>query len=153
MVTLTSATSEETRAIAARIAAHLKSGDVILLYGDLGAGKTTFTQGLAEALGVREPVTSPTFTLVQEYAGKSLRLYHFDAYRLDSPEQVADLGFSEYLERGGVVVVEWADRLDWLAPPDALHIRIAPQERDRRLLNLTATGPRSSDLLAALRGQ
>ena len=103
---------EETLAIAEDFAARLKGGDIVLLHGDLGAGKTTFTKGIARALGVEEVVTSPTFTIVKEYEGRSLRLYHMDMYRLDG--DITELGIEDYLGRkDGVSVIEWCalDRL------------------------------------------
>ena len=93
---------EETQAVAAALARAVAPGSVITLDGDLGAGKTHFTQGLAAALGVAEPVTSPTFNLVVEYTEGRIPLYHFDLYRLDSPDQLEDLAFYEYMEGDGV---------------------------------------------------
>lgn len=98
--------AEETFAFAKRVADKLKGGEIILLNGDLGAGKTTFTKGLARALGVKETVTSPTFTYVKEYDGR-LTLYHFDMYRVSDADEVYELGLEEYFYKGGVVVVEW----------------------------------------------
>ena len=97
---------EETLAVAEAFAARLKGGDIVLLHGDLGAGKTTFTKGIARALGVEDVVTSPTFTIIKEYDGRSLRLYHMDMYRLDG--DVTELGIEDYLGRkDGVCVIEW----------------------------------------------
>lgn len=98
--------AKETFAFAKRVADKLKGGEIILLNGDLGAGKTTFTKGLARALGVKETVTSPTFTYVKEYDGR-LTLYHFDMYRVSDADEVYELGLEEYFYKGGVVVVEW----------------------------------------------
>ena len=97
---------EETIALAKNFAAGLRGGDVVLLSGELGAGKTTFTKGIAAALGVKEPVTSPTFTIIKEYDGASLRLYHMDMYRLSG--EVDELGLEEYLGKAdGICVIEW----------------------------------------------
>lgn len=103
---LLSRSEKDTYAFAKRVADRLKGGEVILLNGDLGAGKTTFTKGLALALGVKETVTSPTFTYVKEYDGR-LPLFHFDMYRVADADEVYELGLEEYFYRGGVVVVEW----------------------------------------------
>ena len=101
---------EETQACAAALAGVLDAGAVVTLDGDLGAGKTHFTQGLAAALGVAQAVTSPTFNLVVEYTDGRLPLYHFDLYRLDSPYQLEDLAFYEYVEGDGVSCIEWASK-------------------------------------------
>ena len=98
----------ETQALAAALASVVREGDVVLLSGDLGAGKTTFTQGFARALGVTEPVTSPTFTLLNEYRGR-LRVLHADVYRLDSLQEVIDLGIGELVEEDSVALVEWGE--------------------------------------------
>ena len=97
-------------------AARLAEGDVVLLHGDLGAGKTTLTQGIAAGLGVRDAVQSPTFTLAQEHRGKSLKLYHVDLYRLDDPSELESMGYETYLEPAdGVTVIEWPERAgEWL---------------------------------------
>ena len=105
---------EETIVVAERFAAELKGGDVVLLSGELGAGKTTFTKGIARALGVREQVTSPTFTIIKEYQGESLRLYHMDMYRLS--DDLSELGLEDYLGREeGVSVIEWCRTEDFHA--------------------------------------
>jgi tRNA threonylcarbamoyladenosine biosynthesis protein TsaE len=112
----TTRSESETAAAGRELAAILGAGDVVLLYGDLGAGKTAFVKGLAEGLGVsRDEVTSPTFTLVQEYRGGRLTLFHVDLYRLDDPREIDDLGLDEIAD-GGVLAIEWAEKL----PPSHL---------------------------------
>lgn len=106
MIKFTAKNIEDTDALAARIAEKLKGGEVILLNGNLGAGKTTFTKGLAKALGVDEVVTSPTFTFMKEYHGR-LDLYHFDMYRVEDEDGLYELGLNEYLYMRGVCVIEW----------------------------------------------
>ena len=118
MQTIT-ASPAETAALGARLARDAAPGEVWALVGDLGAGKTHFVQGIAAGLGAPAGVTSPTFTLVHEYTGGRLPLFHFDLYRLRSAEEALDLGWEEYLDVGGLVVVEWADRFSALLPPGA----------------------------------
>ncbi len=102
---------EETEEIAAAFGKTLVPGDVIAFRGDLGAGKTAFTRGLARGLGCREPVTSPTYTIVNEYTTGRIPLFHFDMYRLESEEDLFDIGWEDYLARGGVCAVEWSERV------------------------------------------
>ena len=118
---LLSCSEKDTYAFAKRVADRLKGGEVILLNGDLGAGKTTFTKGLALALGVKETVTSPTFTYVKEYDGR-LPLFHFDMYRVADADEVYELGLEEYFYRGGVVVVEW-NKFDDVKDPIVINVR------------------------------
>jgi len=113
---------EETWAIARQLAAELKPGDVVCLEGDLGAGKTTFVQGLAAALGVPGRVTSPTFCLVQEHRGENVLLVHMDLYRLRSEDDVLAIGWEDYLAEGAIVAVEWPERAGSLVPSDAIRI-------------------------------
>lgn len=115
----------EMRAVAQDLAAVLRPGDVILLKGDLGAGKTTWTQGLAKGLGVIEEVTSPTFVIVSEYHSGRLPLYHIDAYRLEDPAEAENLGLPELFEGDGVTVVEWPERLEGYLPEDALILTLS----------------------------
>ena len=112
---------EETWELARRLAAELKPGDVICLEGDLGAGKTTFTQGLAAALGVPGRVTSPTFCIVQEHKGAQF-LVHMDLYRLHGEDDVIAIGWEDYLAEGAILVVEWPERAGALIPAGARHI-------------------------------
>ncbi len=142
----------ETRALAARLGALLGAGDVVCLVGDLGAGKTTWTQGLALGLGLPpdEPVNSPTFTLITEHPGGRVPLYHFDVYRLADSSGLYDLGFDEYLEGDGIVVIEWADRIADALPPDRLDIHLTAAGPDVRQVVMTAHGARPENLLATL---
>jgi len=141
-VILYTASAEETRAVAAALAAHLAAGDVVVLIGDLGAGKTTFAQGIARGLGVAGPVTSPTFTLVQQYAGR-LPVAHVDVYRLDRIQELHDLGFEELVDGPGVTVIEWGDRVRQLLPPDRVVVRIEPAAADdARVLTFEFEGGR-----------
>ena len=103
---------EETEAVGAALGKILNPGAVLAYRGDLGAGKTAFTRGLARGLGYREPVTSPTYTIVNEYLGGRLPLFHFDMYRLASSDDLWDIGWEDYLERGGVCAVEWSENVD-----------------------------------------
>jgi tRNA threonylcarbamoyladenosine biosynthesis protein TsaE len=122
------ASSEETRRLAAALASVLVAGDLLLLVGDLGTGKTTFTQGLARGLGVTDPVTSPTFTLVRAYScgpGPIRTLLHADLYRLDRLKDVVDLGIGEMVEDDSVAVVEWGDVASSVFGPDVLTVELA----------------------------
>ena len=103
---------EETEAVGAALGKILKSGTILAYRGDLGAGKTAFTRGLARGLGYCEPVTSPTYTIVNEYLGGRLPLFHFDMYRLASSDDLWDIGWEDYLERGGICAVEWSENVD-----------------------------------------
>ena len=143
---------EETRALAERLGRLLRPGDVLCLVGDLGAGKTTFTQGLALGLGLppEEPVNSPTFTLLAEHPGGRLPLYHFDVYRLPDSSGLYDLAFDEYLDAGGVVVIEWADRVADALPPDRLDIALSASGQDERTLTMTARGATACKILEKL---
>ena len=118
---------EETWELASELAGELPAGTVIALHGDLGAGKTCFIQGLAAALGIDEPITSPTYTLIGEYEGR-LPLHHIALYRLSGPTEALGLGLEEYFDANGITAIEWAERAEGLLPPDPLHIRIEADE-------------------------
>ncbi len=137
-----------TRALAARLAPLLQPGDVLCLYGDLGAGKTTFVQGLARALGVGAPVTSPTFTIVHEYHDARLPLFHFDMYRLAGPADLAGLPFDEYLSAGGVAVIEWADKITPALPAERLDICLGEEDGATRRITLNGRGVRWAPVAA-----
>ena len=119
-----SSSPEETEAIGARLARVLSPGDVVASSGDLGAGKTAFVRGLARGLEISGRVTSPTFTIVNEYEGGRLPLFHFDLYRLGSADELFDIGWEDYLARGGVCAVEWSERMEELLEPDAIQVDI-----------------------------
>lgn len=136
--------------IAGAVAAECRAGDLLVLLGDLGAGKTAFTQGLGAALGVREPITSPTFTLAREYEGR-LRLHHLDVYRLGGSADAVDLAIEELLDDEAVVVVEWGDVIADALDVDRLEVRITYGEGDDdRVLAFTAVGRRWADRLAEM---
>ena len=116
---------EETERLGKALAALLQSGDIIAYRGDLGAGKTAFTRGLARGLGCREQVTSPTYTIVNEYLSGRLPLFHFDMYRLASSDDLWSIGWEDYLDRGGVCAVEWSENVDD-AMENALWVTITP---------------------------
>ena len=121
---LTTISPEETEAAGVRLGATLKSGDVVALTGELGAGKTVFVQGLARALGVGTAATSPTFVLVNEYRGR-VPVHHVDAYRTTSLAELMDLGIEEMMDGDGITVIEWAERVEPLLPARAVRVRIA----------------------------
>lgn len=134
MIKALTKSAEDTRDLAAALAVLVRPQDVILLSGDLGAGKTTFAQGFGRGLGVSEPIVSPTFTLVRTYEGR-LPLVHCDVYRLDRLEEVADLDLPELLDDGGVALVEWGDAIAPCLAADFLEVRmeLADGDDDRRL--------------------
>ena len=125
----------ETEAVGAALARVLQPGAVIAYRGDLGAGKTAFTRGLAKGLGVKENVTSPTFTIVNEYLSGSMPLFHFDMYRLGSEDELFDIGWEDYLERGGGCAVEWSENV-WGAMEDAIVITISRLDEDTRKIEI-----------------
>ncbi len=112
MMQITTHSADETQALGQKLASRLAPGDVIAYFGDLGAGKTAFTRGLAQGLGITDPVTSPTYTIVNEYLSGRIPLFHFDMYRLSSSDELFDIGWEDYLARGGVCAVEWSERAE-----------------------------------------
>ena len=136
-----------TEALGEALAPLLEAGDVLLLAGDLGAGKTQLTKGIARGLGITDPVTSPTFNMMLVHDGR-LPLYHFDLYRLDAASQLEDLDYAATLEADGVSVVEWGDRFAEACPPDGLLVRILIEGDEQRLFALHALGDRGRQLVA-----
>lgn len=131
---------QTTKLIAKKYASSIKSPIVISLVGDLGAGKTTFAKGFAEGMGVKDVITSPTFTIMNEYEGSSMPLYHFDMYRLSSMEEAIGAGFEEYFNLKtlkGVVLVEWASNVEGLLP--ALHVEVLFKKLDENKREITIT--------------
>ena len=123
---------EETEALGARLARALEPGAVVAFTGDLGAGKTAFVRGLARGLDVRDRVTSPTFTIVNEYEGGRLPLFHFDLYRLGCADELFDIGWEDYLARGGVCAVEWSERMEELLEPGTIRVDLRRGEDEGR---------------------
>ena len=126
---------EETEKIGAALAQKLNAGTVIAYRGDLGAGKTAFTRGLARGLGYKESVTSPTYTVVNEYLGGRLPLFHFDMYRLGSADDLWDIGWEDYLDRGGVCAVEWSENVQE-AMEGAISVSIAKLDENTRRITI-----------------
>ena len=133
-----SASAEETKVFGEELAQKLRPGAVLLLSGDLGAGKTCFCSGLARGLGCKEETSSPTYTLINEYRGGRLPLFHIDLYRLESGQAIQGLGLDEYFDGPGISVVEWPERLGPLKPSGAweLHFRHAPEGSETRFLEI-----------------
>ena len=130
----------ETRALGRQLAAVLQPGDVLLLWGDLGAGKSEFARGVAEGLGVTSTVTSPSFTILNVYDEGEIPLYHFDWYRLESAEELYELSMDEYLHAGGVAVIEWPSRAEEAIPETYLEISLEPVDDDTRRITFTPVG-------------
>jgi len=127
---------DDTRELGSLLAGTLGPGDVVAVYGQLGSGKTVFCQGLAAGLGVKDRVTSPTYTLISEYVGR-VPFFHFDVYRLESSDEMYDLGFDEYFYGCGVTAIEWADRIEELLPAGHLRVRIdRDADADRRQVEI-----------------
>lgn len=124
MITASTRSAEETKQLAAAVAGLVRGGDIVLLAGELGAGKTCFTQGFGRALGVDEQITSPTFTLLRPYDGTSLQLLHADVYRLEHLQEIVDLGITEQVDGDAVAVIEWGDMAEPVLPADFLEIRL-----------------------------
>jgi len=137
----------QTQRLGARLGELLQPGDVLLLEGDLGAGKTVLAQGVAQGLAIGDPVTSPTFTLIHEYEGR-LPLYHVDLYRLGGTPDAAGIGLEDYLYGDGVTVIEWPDRAGELLPLDHLTISLRPIAETKRAVRLTPRGARYTALVA-----
>lgn len=144
---LVTSNSEETAQFAEKLGGQLQPGDVIALEGDLGAGKTTFTKGLAKGLDIKRTVNSPTFTIIKEYQGR-LPLYHMDVYRV--ADAMEDLGFDEYFEGDGVTVVEWAHLIKEQLPTELLTIYLYHEQEDRRKLVLVPKGKGYEELCKEL---
>ena len=150
MITVVTKSVEDTRALGAEVAVLARPGDVLVLAGDLGTGKTAFAQGVARGLAIEEPVTSPAFVLVRSYAGR-LPLTHIDVYRLDHVQELVDLGIAELVDAGGITVVEWGDVVLPALPADFLEVRLEHGETDDdRQIRLSAVGPSWAPRMAAL---
>ncbi|MCD8018855.1 MAG: tRNA (adenosine(37)-N6)-threonylcarbamoyltransferase complex ATPase subunit type 1 TsaE [Clostridiales bacterium] len=139
--------TEDTRAFGEKCGREAKVGQVYCLYGDLGVGKTVFTQGFARGLGIEEPVTSPTFTILQEYEEGRLPFYHFDVYRILDVDEMYEVGFDDYVEGEGVCFIEWANRISEILPPERVEITIEKdldKGFDYRLITIRQQGASGS---------
>ncbi len=136
-MTVHTQSAAETEALGERLAKALRGGEVIAYTGDLGAGKTAFTRGLARGLGITGRVTSPTFTIVNEYEGGRLPLFHFDMYRLSSSDELYDIGWEDYLARGGVCAVEWSEIVADAIESGAIRVDIQHLGGDERQITIT----------------
>ena len=137
-MTVTTHSPEETEALGVRLAERLAGGEVIAFTGDLGAGKTAFTRGIARGLKIDDRVTSPTFTIVNEYEGGRLPLFHFDLYRLGSSEELYDIGWEDYLARNGVCAVEWSEIAEDALEGDVIRVDIrSGAEETARIITIT----------------
>lgn len=149
-ISLETESAEETRRLGERLASTLEPGDIVLLTGDLGAGKTTLIQGVARGLEIHEQVTSPTFVIVREYRG-FIPLYHVDAYRLEKPSELSELGYEEFWHLPGIVMIEWGEKVASFFEPDLLQVNMRLSSADdRRQVELCAVGDRWQEKLAKL---
>ena len=148
MVNIYLENEDKTKEIGYKLGQLLQPGSVICLIGDLGAGKTTMTQSLAKALEVDDYITSPTFTIVNEYEGK-MPLYHFDVYRIGSSEEMYDIGFDEYIDGEGVCIIEWANLIEDILPDEYLYIEMNYKETGREMI-LTPKGEKYEEIVKEL---
>ena len=142
-------TVEETIELGKKIGRGLKPGDIVCIDGDLGSGKTHLTKGIALGLDIDEHITSPTFNIVNEYEGR-IKLYHFDVYRVNDPDEIAAIGFDEYIFSDAVSVIEWSDYIKELIPEDHIQINIANESETRRNINIQFFGKRYNNIKEAL---
>lgn len=149
---LVSTSGRATQQLAARLAARLEPGAVLALCGELGSGKTTFVKGLARGLGIKGPITSPSFLIVKEYHQGRLPLFHFDLYRLRKAVELGRESFLEYLDRGGITVLEWADRLPELLPANCLKLSFKWLGPKKRSLTFSGTSRQVKEAAAFLKG-
>jgi tRNA threonylcarbamoyladenosine biosynthesis protein TsaE len=144
---------EETINAGRNIGKFLNKGDIVCITGDLGTGKTVLTNGIARSLGIEEHITSPTFTIVNEYEA-DISLYHFDVYRISDPEEMFEIGFEEYLHKGGIVIIEWADLIKEIIPEENIWVKIKKdldRSVDARIINVTFNGEKYRNNKSAFR--
>ncbi|MDR2600132.1 MAG: tRNA (adenosine(37)-N6)-threonylcarbamoyltransferase complex ATPase subunit type 1 TsaE [Oscillospiraceae bacterium] len=133
---VTTNNEKETISEGEKLAHSLKPNTIVALYGNLGSGKTTFTRGLAKGLGITMNVSSPTFTIVNEYHGKT-PLFHFDMYRLDNEDELFDIGWDDYHDRGGICVVEWSEKIPHAIPHNTITVKLTNLGEDKRQIEIT----------------
>ena len=129
--------SVETTQVAKEFSKSLKAGDVVCLIGEMGVGKTVFTNGLCQGLGVTDYVTSPTFTIVNEYDGNAFRVFHFDMYRIEEEDELLEIGFDEYLSSGGVCVIEWPQNTKSYIPEHRYEVEITRNGENGRVISIS----------------
>lgn len=147
MIRFKAGSVEETAKLGQRLGEILQKGDTVCLTGDLGTGKTAFTGGIAKALGISGYITSPTFTIVNEYEG-NLPLYHFDVYRIGDPGEMFETGYDEYISGEGITVIEWAELISDILPPDRVEVFIEKENSDKpdsRLITMKFHGSRAEE--------
>ena len=140
---------EESKDFGYKLGSLLKSGDILCLNGELGAGKTTLTKSIGLGLEVEDYITSPTFALINEYEGR-VPVYHFDVYRLERVEDSFDLGFDEYFFGNGVCIIEWGERIEKILPEERISLNIEKTSEDGRIINITASGKRYLEIVKEL---
>ena len=150
-LTLVSHSLSDTRRLGALLGQLLEGDEVICLEGELGTGKTSLIQGIGQGQGIREPLTSPTFTLVNEYQGRQAPLYHVDLYRLDTTEEMIAAGMDGYFRDGGICVIEWAEKARDILPPECLYITLRHVSEEERDILLQAKGQVYRQLLRRLK--
>ena len=150
---ITSHSAEQTYRLGARLGNLLQAGDVVCLIGGMGAGKTAFSVGIGQGWGTQAPVTSPTYTIVHEHRRNTdaIRLYHLDCYRIDSLDDAASIGLDDIFDGDGTVIIEWADRIHSLLPPEYLWVDLRILEHTRRNFTMEAHGQRHETLLQEFR--
>lgn len=141
--------SEETKNLGEELSKLTKPGDLLAFYGELGAGKTCFIQGISRGLKVKDYVTSPSFTIINEYQGK-IPIYHFDLFRLNNAEEILGLGYEEYFYGEGLTVIEWAEKIEQLLPKEHLKIEIKFKDRYQRTISFIPQGDRFNKFLEEL---
>jgi len=154
LVEITSESADETFALGVAVGKEAGEGDVFALSGELGAGKTCFTGGLARGIGVDEnyAITSPTFTLINEYPGRC-RFYHFDVYRLNQIDELIDLGYDEYISAKGVVAIEWAEKIKNALPDDTIKVNFAYIDENKRMIRISGPKKRVRELVKDIKGE
>lgn len=141
--------AKQTEELGRCIGESLTGGEIIAMTGDLGAGKTTITKSIAKGLDIDEYITSPTFTIVNEYEGR-LKLFHFDVYRIGDIEEMYDMGYEEYFYSGGVCIIEWANLIEEILPEDTIRIEISTQDENKRQFIITGKGEKFNHIVKEL---
>ncbi len=148
-LTIITKSPEETKNLGKEVSKLTKPGDLLAFYGELGAGKTCFIQGISQGLKVKDYVTSPSFTIMNEYQGK-IPIYHFDLFRLDNDEDILELGYEEYFYGEGLTVIEWAEKIEQLLPKEHLKVDIKFKDRYQRTISFISQGDRFNKFLEEL---